>query len=80
MLGVGRADQQHQHRPAEGSGDPVDPFGGIRRYAAANTVIAAQRGDCPRNGVSGPTRRPVRWRERVADDRDTAGREPADRS
>src|SRR3954454_19058453 len=33
-------------------------------------------GDCPKKGVSGSTRRPVGWRGRVADDRNTGGREP----
>ena len=47
----------------------------ILAFAMIYSWIRAD-GDCPKNGVSGSTRRPVVWRGGVTDDRNTGGREP----
>ncbi len=46
------------------------------RDSKVSDVLTNLTRDCPDNGVSGSTRRPAGLAGRVADDRDTCGREP----
>jgi hypothetical protein len=60
---------------ADWLGVPRHTFSINRRRLVHLARIHGSR-DCPVNGVSGLTRRAAAWWERVADDRDTGGREP----
>jgi isopenicillin-N epimerase len=59
----------HRTRPRPPGRDPPDLPVAVRPKQPISR-------DCPVNGVSGPTRQPIGLAGRVADDRDTAGREP----